>query len=203
MMSKTLIGDYILATDIERKLCDLGKHPTKLPAFSVFYGEPGTGKTSVAKRFGKLFSGQTNYYPVNESGLPEKEWGEIKNNYNGSTLPIGDDDEKVLRKVYILDEFHNLPRKKQERFKTIYDDLPDDVRFIFVLNTEGNRKRLHHFLSPAMMSRCHPYCFDVPVSEVDEVVTKAQLVYQNLTMEKIKCLLPDHRLLERENRFAA
>ena len=80
-----------------------------------------------------------------------------------SPLIFDEDDTKHFSRLFIIDEFHNLSLNKQDKFKTIHDRLDDGMRFIFILNTDGRagvRGRLHHRMSPAMLSRCFPFSFD-------------------------------------------
>ena len=87
----------------------------------------------------------------------------------------------------------------------MYDELDDNVKLIFVLNTNSNSKgykKLADILSPAMISRCYPLCFDISLDEIEEVVTLSKTVYENLNEETIFYYLPDHRLLDRMNVMA-
>ncbi len=196
------LNDLILTTNLKNHLNTFICEPSMLPAFTVLYGEPGTGKTSFAKFFGKNFATDYKYFASNE-GLGKTEFEDIKSFLR--TRSLFSESNGVIDKVVVIDEFHNASKKEQERFKTLYDEIDDTVKLIFVLNTNSSsigNKTLSDVLSPAMISRCHPVCFDIRLDEVEEVITVSKKVYKNLDEETIYRSLPDHRLLNRMNLMA-
>lgn len=196
------LNDLILPTKLKNQLNTFISEPNIMPSFTVLYGEPGTGKTSFAKFFGKKFSCDYKYFAANE-GLGKGEFEDIKNFLRTRSL-FGERD-RPIDKVIVIDEFHNATKREQERFKTLYDELDDNVKLIFVLNTVSNSKgytQLTDILSPAMISRCYPLSFNISLDEIEEVVTVSKNVYENLDEDTIYNYLPDHRLLDRTNVMA-
>lgn len=196
------LNDLILTNTLKNQLNMFITEPNMMPPFTVLYGEPGTGKTSFAKFFGKKFACDYKYFASNE-GLGKNEFEDITSFLR--TRSLFSESKGAIEKVIVIDEFHNASKKEQERFKTIYDELDDNVKLIFVLNTNSSSKgykTLPDILSTAMISRCYSLSFDISLDEVNEVVNASKKVYVNLDEETIYRYLPDHRLLERMNEMA-
>jgi len=196
------LNELIIPAQLKKQLHFFTSNPNKLQPFSVLYGEPGTGKTSFAKYFGNKFSNDFRYFAGNE-GFGKSEYEEIKSYTRTSSLFATDD--TLLEKIIIIDEFHNLNKREQERFKTLYDELDERVRLIFILNTNSRtkgRKTLSDILTPAMFSRCLHICFDIRNDELNEVIEASKKVYVNLEEAEIRKNLPDHRSLTRMNEMA-
>lgn len=195
-----LFDEYVFPDRLEKTLIGLVERTKLFGGFVSFYGEPGIGKTSFAEKFGELYFNDVMYLPCNEEGLPKKDWDNLVKRLHSVTL-CGEE-AKRMNRLFIIDEFHNLPRNKQDKFKTLFDRMGKDDLFIFIFNTDGNKgKSVSHFLSPAMISRCKNISFDVRVNENEEVLDKAISFYQYLDKDLVNDLLPDHRQLQRENQL--
>ena len=195
---ETFFQRFVFSDALERKLRMLVDNPEKLPPFTVLHGEPGTGKTSFAKSYADEISHDVIYKPTNESGIPSEEFKEIKKRMSAGSLYH--DESCAFQKVFIFDEFHNVTKKNQDRFKTVYDEMPNDVRFIFVLNTDVNHgKDLSSVVSPAMFSRMESINFNVAEWEIDELVVKAQQRFSDVSETVLRAKLPDFRQIERAN----
>ena len=205
---RTYFDNHVFTDELETKLLRLIDKPKCLPTFTVLYGESGIGKTTFAKWFAKENATYSRYFPINESGLDKKVWADIESTFRNARLPLQDEEERTISKLVIIDEFHNAPKNAQDRFKTLYDSLdsrPDnDQRVIFVMNTDSRvaNKQIHDLLSPAMYSRMYRLSFDVPKRCVDEIVEKSKRLYPDLPENQIRALLPDHRQLQRLQKFA-
>ena len=197
----SMFNNYVFPDRLEKTLTGLVERTEVFGGFVSFYGEPGIGKTSFAKKFGENYFNDVMYVPCNEEGLPKKDWENLLSRLRSVNI-FGEEANKMNR-LFIIDEFHNLPRNKQDKFKTLFDRLGKDDFFIFIFNTDGNKgKSVSHFLSQAMKSRCKNISFDVRSCENEEVLEKAISLYQHLDKDLVNDLLPDHRQLQRENQLA-
>ena len=197
----SMFNNYVFPDRLEKTLTGLVERTEVFGGFVSFYGEPGIGKTSFAKKFGENYFNDVMYVPCNEEGLPKKDWENLLSRLRSVNI-FGEEANKMNR-LFIIDEFHNLPRNKQDKFKTLFDQLKKDNLFIFIFNTDGNKgKGVDHYLSPAMKSRCKNISFDVRSCENEEVLEKAISLYQHLDKDLVNDLLPDHRQLQRENQLA-
>jgi replication-associated recombination protein RarA len=197
----SIIDNYVFPDRVEKILNLLVERTDLFNGFASFYGEPGIGKTSFAKKFGENYFNDVMYVPCNEEGLPKKDWDNLLKRLRSVNLFGGEANK--MNCLFIIDEFHNLPRNKQDKFKTLFDRLGKDDFFIFIFNTDGNKgKSVSHFLSQAMKSRCKNIQFDVRSCENEEVLEKAISLYQHLDKDVVNDLLPDHRQLQRENQLA-
>ena len=204
--SQRIFKDLVLPDGLKR-LGLLLDNPELIPPFTLFYGEPATGKTTVANRIASQLAGSSYYIPCNETGLSNGDWDKIQ---SFDQYSLERDETKPLEKVYIIDEFHNCSSSKQDRFKTIYDTFEScerlkGVKFIFIMNLEagGRRVALESKLSHAMRSRMvEKVNFDVRMDEVESMMDSYRLAYGNLDDLQIRGLMPDHRRLQRENLLA-
>lgn len=202
-----ILDGLVLSETLERQLRLLEKYPEKFPKFLVFHAEPGVGKTTVAKRLADKLATDVAYLPVNESGV-HKEFFEkvIKKRLHSVTLDdfTEGDCSKRYSRIFIIDEFHNVAKSQQDKFKTIYDLQHSDVKFIFVLNTDFKKKKfLHHVLTPPMISRCKSFNFDVSENEKEQLLDRAEKVFPHLDRQTLSRLFPDYRSMAQENELAS
>lgn len=202
-----ILDGLVLSETLERQLRLLEKYPEKFPKFLVFHAEPGVGKTTVAKRLADKLATDVAYLPVNESGV-NKEFFEkvIKKRLHSVTLDdfTEGDCPKRYSRIFIIDEFHNVAKSQQDKFKTIYDLQHSDVKFIFVLNTDFKKKKfLHHVLTPPMISRCKSFNFDVSENEKEQLLDRAEKVFPHLDRQTLSRLFPDYRSMAQENELAS
>jgi len=199
-----LLNGLVFTKEHEERMLSLIRNPKEFPRFLVFYGEPGTGKTTMARRFAKEFAHDEVYLPMNEVDLSSVWKSRIQNAL--MTMPIVNDysESKEFDRVFIIDEFHNVSVNKQNRFNTIIERCYDRMLFIFVLNTDATKSSevLSKRLSPAMRSRCCAFNFNMTNSESIALLSKAEEVFKNLSRDQIKRYLPDFRKIEQENRIA-
>lgn len=202
-----ILDGLVLSETLERQLRLLEKYPEKFPKFLVFHAEPGVGKTTVAKRLADKLATDVAYLPVNESGV-NKEFFErvIKKRLHSVTLDnfTEGDCSKRYSRIFVIDEFHNVTKNQQDKFKTIYDLQHSDVKFIFVLNTDFKKKKfLHHVMSPPMISRCMSFNFDVSEFEKEQLLDRAEKVFPHLDRQTLSRLFPDYRSMAQENELAS
>lgn len=193
--------EWVFRDSLEKELRVYLKRPEVLPAVTVFHGYPGLGKTSFAKFLAITHTpGRWRYFPLNE-GFNAKIFDEIK---GATRMALWDHEQNgPIRRIIILDEFHNVHKEGQEKFKTFFDEMTNeyynsDLRIFVILNTTKT-KPLHRVVSPAIFSRLHSVDFNLPMEEVSQVVEKAAKKYTYLSKERIYAVLPDFRRIKREN----
>ena len=202
-----ILDGLVLSETLERQLRLLEKYPEKFPKFLVFHAEPGVGKTTVAKRLADKLATDVAYLPVNESGVSKDFFEEkIKKRLHSVTLDdfSEGDCSKRYSRIFIIDEFHNVAKSQQDKFKTIYDLQHSDVKFIFILNTDFKKKKfLHHVITPPMISRCKSFNFDVSENEKEQLLDRAEKVFPHLDRLTLSRLFPDYRSMDQENELAS
>ena len=166
-----------------------------------FHGYAGVGKTTFAKLLGEELCADVQYFEMNERSLKnsfvEKE---IKPLFR--TRSLLDPGDKCFSRGIILDEFHNLSPKDQDRFKVVFDELVDAL-VIVCLNTM-NTKPLHKCLTQPIYSRVHPINFNIrnEENELTEMVGKVNEKYPLLSRTKVYSWLPDMRVITREGKLS-
>lgn len=139
----------------------------KISLHSVFKGNPGTGKTSLAKMLGKIYHkmGLLSNGKVHEVGRAD-----LVGQYIGQTAPkVKEAIEKAKGGVLFIDEAYSLVRSKedtkdygQEVVETLIKEMSDGTGDIAII-VAGYPKEMDVFLSsnPGFKSRFNLY-FDFP-----------------------------------------
>ena len=197
-----VLNDFILPESLEKRLRHYVSDPSKFTSPWILYGEPGTGKTSFALDYAHEFGGDVSYIACNETGMGESVFSDINDRVKSNSLFPSDD--KPFQKVLVIDEFHNIAKQGQDKFKTLIDALTDDVRMIFVVNTDATKKGrlLSDVVSRPIVSRSLGLSFDIYDCDLDSVVARSKTRYPFLSEVRIRALLPDHRQLAIQNRTA-
>ena len=197
------MDQFIFTDKLRDELNILKTYPEMIQLTPVlcFHGYAGVGKTSFAKLLGEELCGDVMYFAMNERSLKnsfiEKE---IKPLFR--TRSLLDPGDKCFSRGIILDEFHNLSPKDQDRFKVVFDELVDAL-VIVCLNTM-NTKPLHKCLTQPIYSRVHPINFNIrnEENELTEMVGKVNEKYPLLSRTKVYSWLPDMRVITREGKLS-
>lgn len=154
---KKLLKEIYAWLYINQKRKEEGLKAEKQALHMVFRGNPGTGKTTVARLIAKFFY-QMNV--LSKGHLVEVERADLVGEYIGHTAQKT---REVLKKsmggVLFIDEAYSLARGGQKDFgKEAIDTLVkqiDDLRHDFVLILAGYSKEMNYFLSmnPGLPSR--------------------------------------------------
>jgi len=188
---------FIFSDRVSRSINAFVRHPEVIPNVLCFHGFPGVGKTSFAQFLADQVSYNTHYFPLNERALKGTFIeAEIAPLFRHSLHRFLHDEDKAFDKTIILDEFHNLSPKEQDRFKVVLEESDNEL-FIICLNTTRSRS-VAKILSDAVLSRAHHIDFNVKNDELSEVVEKVVRVFPELSSDRIQAWLPDMRRITRE-----
>jgi SpoVK/Ycf46/Vps4 family AAA+-type ATPase len=165
---KTRIQDYISYLRFLKLRKEQGfDEYQKINLHSVFRGNPGTGKTTIAKMLGKIYKqmGLLSNGKVHEVGRAE-----LVGQYIGQTAPkVKEMIEKARGGVLFIDEAYSLIRSKedskdygQEVVETLVKEMSDGPGDIAII-VAGYPKEMDIFLdsNPGFKSRFNIY-FDFP-----------------------------------------
>jgi len=195
--------DFIFPERLKEQLEFLLNNPRAIPSPLCFYGLPAKGKTEFAKFLGEKLAKDTFYYDCNDYKHNEKFHKEIF--MSSHTFPISSDvkrENNIMNKCFILDEWHNLPLKKQDLFKTFFDNTPDKSIYIICCNTDSKNTLLNVLTSP-IYSRCHKVRFDLFARDLDEVIEKTKDKFPMLDDDFIRNNILDYRAISREVKMKA
>lgn len=174
---KEEISKMLRIVDFNNKRIAQGHTPEKQALHAVFVGNPGTGKTTVARLMGKILfekgvlpgrDGKCVFVEAKESDL-------ISSNVGGTALETKKLLNKALGGVLFIDEAYTLDKKGSVNFgieaiNTILafmEDHRDEIMIIFA----GYTKEMNQFLksNPGLKSRV-PNTFDFEDYSPDEIV---------------------------------
>ncbi|AIS52453.1 stage V sporulation protein K [Thermoanaerobacter kivui] len=165
---------------IRRKKEGLSTDPIVL--HMIFKGNPGTGKTTVARILGKLLKS----IGVLEKGhVVEVERADLVGEYIGHTAHrVRENVKKALGGILFVDEAYSLARGGEKDFgKEAIDTLVkemEDNRNKFILILAGYKHEMEYFLStnPGLHSR-FPIQIDFPDYTVDELLQIAEVMVKS------------------------
>lgn len=150
-----------------------GLKPGNQVLHMMFKGNPGTGKTTIARLLGKFFR-ELNV--LSKGHLIEAERADLVGEYIGHTAQKTRDlIKKAFGGILFIDEAYSLARGGEKDFgKEAIDTLVTHMeqnRDDFILILAGYSKEMNHFLSlnPGLQSR-FPIIIDFPNYSVDELL---------------------------------
>lgn len=170
---KQLVDELKAFIEIQQKraLHNLKCNPVVL--HMIFKGNPGSGKTTVARLLGRLFKG----LGVLEKGqLVEVERADLVGEYIGHTAQRTREQlRKAMGGILFVDEAYSLGRGGKKDFGKEAIDLlvkaMEDHRNDFMLVLAGYRREMEHFLrlNPGLNSR-FPIQMDFPDFSIRELI---------------------------------
>ncbi|MFB6497292.1 stage V sporulation protein K [Bacillus haynesii] len=162
---------------VNKKREEQGLKAGKQALHMMFKGNPGTGKTTVARLIGRLF------YEMNvlsKGHLIEAERADLVGEYIGHTAQKTRDlIKKAMGGILFIDEAYSLARGGEKDFgKEAIDTLVkhmEDKRNEFILILAGYSREMDHFLSlnPGLQSR-FPINIDFPDYSVSQLMDIAK-----------------------------
>ncbi|RHW36349.1 stage V sporulation protein K [Neobacillus notoginsengisoli] len=158
---------------INKKREEAGLKAKKQALHMMFKGNPGTGKTTVARLIGKLFLKMD---VLSKGHLIEAERADLVGEYIGHTAQKTRDlIKKALGGILFIDEAYSLGRGGEKDFgKEAIDTLVkhmEDKQHEFILILAGYSREMDYFLSlnPGLHSR-FPLVIDFPDYRIDQLM---------------------------------
>jgi DNA polymerase III delta prime subunit len=162
----TSFNDIALPIQLKNKLRKM--YETKEVMNMLFYGKPGTGKTTAAK----IFVNSDMYDVIQLNGSLETSVDDIRNKVQNFATSCSIFDAP---KICFIDEADYLSKNAQAGLRNLIESTSKNCRFIFTAN---ELSKMH----PALCSRLFPISFDMTTAQTTEALN----MYINKTIEKLK-----------------
>ncbi|MEH7250137.1 stage V sporulation protein K [Neobacillus niacini] len=170
---KRMIKEIYAWIFVNKKREDMGLKARKQALHMMFKGNPGTGKTTVARLIGKLFLKMN---VLSKGHLIEAERADLVGEYIGHTAQKTRDlIKKAQGGILFIDEAYSLGRGGEKDFgKEAIDTLVkhmEDKQHEFILILAGYSREMDYFLTlnPGLHSR-FPLVIDFPNYTIDQLM---------------------------------
>ncbi|MFB5281634.1 stage V sporulation protein K [Peribacillus sp. Hz7] len=178
---KKLIKEIYAWIYVNKKREERGLKAGRQALHMMFKGNPGTGKTTVARLIGKLFHKMN---VLTKGHLIEAERADLVGEYIGHTAQKTRDlVKKALGGILFIDEAYSLGRGGEKDFgKEAIDTLVkhmEDKQHEFILILAGYSREMDYFLSlnPGLLSR-FPLVVEFPDYTTDQLMEIADLMLE-------------------------
>jgi stage V sporulation protein K len=170
---KRMIKEIYAWIFVNKKREEMGMKARKQALHMMFKGNPGTGKTTVARLIGKLFLKMN---VLSKGHLIEAERADLVGEYIGHTAQKTRDlIKKAQGGILFIDEAYSLGRGGEKDFgKEAIDTLVkhmEDKQHEFILILAGYSREMDYFLTlnPGLHSR-FPLVIDFPNYTIDQLM---------------------------------
>lgn len=170
---KRLIKEIYAWIYVNKKREEMGLKAKKQALHMMFKGNPGTGKTTVARLIGKLFQKMN---VLSKGHLIEAERADLVGEYIGHTAQKTRDlIKKAQGGILFIDEAYSLGRGGEKDFgKEAIDTLVkhmEDKQHEFILILAGYSREMEYFLTlnPGLHSR-FPLVVDFPDYNINQLM---------------------------------
>ncbi|WP_100330995.1 stage V sporulation protein K [Bacillus xiapuensis] len=201
---KQMIREIYAWIFINKKREASGLKPGSQVLHMMFKGNPGTGKTTVARIIGKLFYEMK---VLSKGHLIEAERADLVGEYIGHTAQKTRDlIKKAMGGILFIDEAYSLGRGGEKDFgKEAIDTLVkhmEDKQNEFILILAGYPREMNHFfsLNPGLESR-FPFVFEFPDYQAEQLMAIAEKMAaekQYEFNEEAKLKLREHFIIAKE-----
>jgi DNA polymerase III delta prime subunit len=162
----TSLEDLVISQDIKIRLMKM--HDTRNVMNMLFYGKPGSGKTTAAK----IFTESDKFESLTINGSLETSVNDIRSSVRSFAYSISLYDRE---KICFIDEADYLSKNAQAGLRNLIEESSSNCRFIFTAN---ELKKIH----PALCSRLYTISFDMTASQI----SSALRVYTERTISMLK-----------------
>lgn len=170
---KRMIKEIYAWIYVNKKREEIGLKAGKQALHMMFKGNPGTGKTTVARLIGKLFQKMN---VLSKGHLIEAERADLVGEYIGHTAQKTRDlVKKAQGGILFIDEAYSLGRGGEKDFgKEAIDTLVkhmEDKQHEFILILAGYSREMEYFLTlnPGLHSR-FPLVIDFPDYDIEQLM---------------------------------
>lgn len=176
---KSMVNEILAYVEVQEKRKLQGLNASPLVLHMVFKGNPGTGKTTVARLLGRIFRARG---LLEKGHLLEVERADLVGEYIGHTaLKVRQQVKEAMGGILFIDEAYSLARGGEKDFgKEAIDALVkamEDYKDQFILILAGYEEEMDHFLrmNPGLKSR-FPIHINFEDYTIEELVDIAELM---------------------------
>lgn len=199
---KTFVADLVKLTAVQQRDSAGGGSSDVISAHMILTGNPGTGKTTLAKKLGEIFAASG----ILSSGhVIEVDRSKLVGQYVGETpLLVQKACDEAMGGVLFIDEAYTMMQNDQDTYgreaiDTLIKRLEDD-RGKFIMIAAGYERPMQNFIdaNPGMKSRVKGNIFNLPDYNAQQMllilqgfVKRAGFIMNEATTSKAALILEE------------